>query len=166
MKRNHLKYCSFFASQARIPPANFKGTKRTSLILLAWNQIEVYFRVFFLFFFWYGFLPSLTKENPKGWAWYKLKGLLWMTTSDMSIFWRSLDICQWISTSYKNSMYHWSCWFYRFRSNILYSNRANKNRSLTQVYKWIKFAYIWLFCTTVSFTSFNEMQRKMQKIIV
>lgn len=59
MKRNRLKYHSLLAPQDWMPPANFKGSKRSWLILLAQNQIVVYFS--FSDFF-------STKGNIRSWT--------------------------------------------------------------------------------------------------
>lgn len=87
MKRNRLKYHSLLAPQDWMPPANFKGSKRSWLILLAQNQIVVYFNFcgFFFFFFF------STKENIKGWTPIAeeqlLKGSVFCAaTRNMSIF--------------------------------------------------------------------------------
>lgn len=50
MKRNRLKYHSLLAPQDWMPPANFKGSKRSWLILLAQNQTVVYFSFCDFFF--------------------------------------------------------------------------------------------------------------------
>lgn len=82
MKRNRLKYHSLLAPQDWMPPANFKGSERSWLILLAQNQIVVYFS--FSDFF-------STKENIKGWTLIAEEQLLkegafCAATSNMSIF--------------------------------------------------------------------------------